>query len=119
MTAVITLTDEDGNDIDADIIAAIEIEEMNSEYVAVLPEQASSDLEEGEALILRYSEDANGEASFSPIEDEEEFDIVSSAFNQFFENASDEEEEDSLEITDDNYLDDIGDILPGVSINKK
>ena len=43
-TVVITLTDEDGQDIDAEIMAALEIEEFGKEYVAVMPQQATEDL---------------------------------------------------------------------------
>lgn len=113
MTAIVTLTDEDGNDIDAEVIAAIEVEELKKEYVAVLPQQETEDFAEGEALILEYSEDENGDPEFSPVE-EDEFEIVSELFNQFFENIEENEDEDEPE----EFLDDIGDILPGISIKK-
>lgn len=114
MTAVVTLTDEDGNDIDAEIVAAIEVKELNKEYVAVLPQQATEDFEEGEALILEYTGDENGDPEFSPVEDDE-FEIVSGAFNQFFESMDDDDEDDD---EPEEFLDDIGDILPGISIKK-
>lgn len=118
-TVVITLTDEDGQDIDAEIMAALEIEEIGKEYVAVMPQQATEDLEEGEALILEYSEDAEGNPQFAPVEDEDEFEVVAQAFNQLFEDPDefledDEDEEDGS----DGFLSDIGDILPGISIKK-
>ena len=118
-TVVITLTDEDGQDIDAEIMAALEIEEFGKEYVAVMPQQATEDLEEGEALILEYSEDADGNPQFAPVEDEDEFEVVAQAFNQLFEDPDefledDEDEEDGS----DGFLSDIGDILPGISIKK-
>lgn len=111
-TALITLTDEEGNSFDTEIIAAIEIEELNKEYVAALPTEPNPDFEEGEVLLLIYTEDSNGDPEFAPIEEEEEFKIVSAAFEQFME---DEEEEE----TDENYLDDISDLFPGVSIQKE
>ncbi len=110
-TAYITLTTEDGESIDTEIIAAIEIEELQKEYVAALPVEANEEFEEGEVLLLIYSEDANGDPEFAPVEDDEEFEMVSSAFEQFFE-------EDEEEMTDENYLDDISDLFPGVSIKK-
>ena len=118
-TVVITLTDEDGQDIDAEIMAALEIEEFGKEYVAVMPQQATEDLEEGEALILEYSEDADGNPQFAPVEAEDEFEVVAQAFNQLFEDPDefledDEDEEDGS----DGFLSDIGDILPGISIKK-
>ncbi len=111
-TAYITLTTEDGQSFDTEIIAAIEIEELEKEYVAALPTEANDEFEEGEVLLLIYSEDANGDPVFAPVEDDEEIEIVSSAFEQFFAEEADEDEDE------DNYLDDISDLFPGVSIKK-
>lgn len=116
-TAYITLTTEDGESIDTEIIAAIEIEELQKEYVAALPVEANEEFEEGEVLLLIYSEDANGDPEFAPVEDDEEFEMVSSAFEQFFEEDEEDDDEDE-EMTDENYLDDISDLFPGVSIKK-
>lgn len=112
-TAYITLTTEDGISIDTEIIAAIEIEELGKEYVAALPTEKNEEFEEGEVLLLIYSEDANGDPIFTPVEDDEEIEIVSSAFEQFFA-----EEEDEDEYDEEDYLDDISDLFPGVSIKK-
>ena len=118
-TVVITLTDEDGQDIDAEIMAALEIEEFGKEYVAVMPQQATEDLAEGEALILEYSEAAEGNPQFAPVEDEDEFEVVAQAFNQLFEDPDEFLEDDEDEEDDsDGFLSDIGDILPGISIKK-
>ena len=116
----ITVTDENNNDIEAEVIASVEIEELGKEFVALMPIETPDDMEENEALILEYSENDKGEPEFLPIEDEELFDLVSEAFDQFFSDLIDEvdeEGEDEEEISED-YLDDIGDILPGVSIKK-
>lgn len=115
-TVVVTLTDEDGKDVDAEIMAAIEIEELGKEYVAVMPQEVTEDLAEGEALILEYSEDSDGNPQFAPVEDETEFEIASKAFNQFFESAMDDDDDDNEASGD--FLDDLGDIIPGVSIKK-
>jgi Uncharacterized protein conserved in bacteria len=115
-TATITVTDEDNNEIEAEIIASVEIEELGKEFVALLPTSAKpDDMAEVEALILEYSEDEEGEPVFTPIEDEELFDVVSEAFDQFFTELTDEEEEEEEESGD--YLDNLR-ILPGVSIKK-
>ena len=110
--ALITLTDEDGNSFDAEIIATLEAEELNKEYVAALPIEANSLFEEGEVLLLLYTEDANGDPEFAPIEDEEEFEIVSSALEQLLE----EEDDDDDDGTEENYFDDISELFPGISI---
>lgn len=111
--ATITLTDEDGNSIDTEIIAAIEIEELDKEYVAALPTEPNSLFEEGEVILLIYSEDDEGNPEFTPIEDEEEFELVSAALEQLLEEDDEDDEED---ITEENYLDDISDLFPGISI---
>ena len=68
-----------------------------------------------EALIFIYSENGAGEPLFESIDEEEEYEIVSSIFNQFFEGSVEEEEDDDAE---HDYLEDIGDIIPGISIGK-
>ena len=115
-TVAITLTDEDGNDVEAQILAVIEIEELGKEYAAVLPLDIQEDeADEMEALIFVYSEDEDGNPVFESLDDAEEYELVSSVFNQFFSEAIDEEDEEDSE---DSYLDDIGDIIPGVSIQR-
>lgn len=113
-TAYITLTTEDGTSIDTEIIAAIEIEELEKEYVAALPITPNQEFEEGEVLLLIYSEDAGGNPEFAPVEDDEELELVSAAFEQFFE----EEDDDEEEIDEEDYLNDISDLFPGISIKK-
>lgn len=58
--AVITLTDEDGNDMDMEAVAALEIHELGKEYIAVVPTEPNDEFEDGEVLLLIYSEDADG-----------------------------------------------------------
>ena len=113
-TATITVTDENSNEIEAEIVASVEIEELEREFVALLPIETPDDMEENEALILEYSEDEDGEPVFAPIEDEEVFSIVSEAFDQFFADLIVEEEEEE---ESEDYLDNLQ-ILPGVSIKK-
>lgn len=116
-TAVVTLTDENGNDVDAEIIAAVEIEELGKEFVAVMPQEETEDFQEGEALILEYSEDGDGEPVFTSV-DEEEYELVAQAFNQFFAEQLDDFDEDDEDVNED-VLDDISSYLPGVSFKKE
>ncbi len=113
---IITITDEDGNEADVYIIAAMEIEELGKEFVAALPVKGTKDFPEDEALILEYSEDADGDPVFSPIEDDETMEMASEAFDQFISELSDDDDGDDGD--DDNYLSDLGDYLPGVSVKK-
>ena len=59
----ITTADEDGDEMEAELIACIEVEEFGKEFVAVVP-NFDENAEEAEALILEYSEDAEGEPVF-------------------------------------------------------
>lgn len=119
MSAVVSVTDEDGNEMEAEIIACIEVEEFGKEFVAVVP-NFDENAEEAEALILEYSEDANGDPVFSAVEDDDMFEAVTEAFNDFFAQEDEEDEEDENDSGSGNssYLDDIGNIIPGVSIQK-
>lgn len=112
-TATITVMDENNKKIDAEVIASVEIEELEKEFVALLPTKTPDDMTKFEILILEYSEDKNGDPVFTPLEDEELFDTVSEAFDQFFADLDEEDEEE-----EGDYLDDIENILPGVSIKK-
>lgn len=115
MVAVVTLTDTEGNEFDAEIIAALEIEEMGREFIAVVPEEGAPDFEENEAMVLEYFEDEDGEPQFAAIEDEELFKTVTEAFDKFFNEADYELEDDNSSL---GYLGDIGNIIPGVSIKE-
>ena len=114
MVAFVTLTDEDGNEFDAEIIAALEIEELGREFVAVMPQEGVPGFDENEATILEYFEDEDGEAQFEAVEDDDIFDTVTNAFDRFFN----EDEEDANSNGSLGYLGDIGSIVPGVSIKE-
>lgn len=123
---VLTLQDEDGRDMEAQIMAAFEIEELGTEYLMAVVLSGDEDEEElsGEIHALKYQEDENGEPEILIIEDEEEMEIVSQAMQEILKNGDFGElefvgDEDEEETTDDNYLDDIGSIFPGVSIDRE
>lgn len=122
---ILTLPNEDGQDVEAQVIASFEIEELGTEYLmaVVLSESEDGDELSGEVHALRYQEDENGEPEILPIEDEEELELVSQAMEQILESGDFDQVEfvgdEDQEITEDNYLDDIGSIFPGISIEKE
>lgn len=69
----IVLFDEDGNEVEFEVITKLDIEEK--EFVIVT--RAESDDEE--AIALKIVEE-NGEFFFYPVEDEAEYDMVSEAY---------------------------------------
>ena len=112
--AVITLTDEDGNDMDMEAVAALEIHELGKEYIAVVPTEPNDEFEDGEVLLFIYSEDADGNPVFESLDDPEEFEIASAAFEELIAEMAQEEDDDDDDEEDDGnigYLDDISSIL--------
>ena len=83
VTAV-TLTDTDGKEFNVQIIASVEVEEWNEEFVGAIA--ISDDGVQGdELIILSYWEDENGDPSFDGVEDQEKLETVASLFQQYFE----------------------------------
>jgi uncharacterized protein YrzB (UPF0473 family) len=77
MENVITLIDDEGNEIECEIIDAFEYDDK--EYVVLLPG------DEEDPFMLRVDKDENGEEVFAMIEDDDEFDEVSEAYNGLLE----------------------------------
>ncbi len=114
-TTLVTVSPEDGDPFDVEVVAAMEIEELSQEYVAVLPAEPSDDFPEDELILFRYTEDEDGNPEFEGIDDDEELEDVAAAFEQYFNQLDEDEDEDE----DDNYLGDIGSYVPGVSIENE
>lgn len=109
-TVIVTIAPETSEEFDVEIIAALEIEELEKEYVAVLPIKPTDDIPEDELILFRYSEDEEGNPEFEGITDDEELQSVASAFEQYFDKATNEL------YNDKEYLNDIGSYVPGVRI---
>ena len=75
----ITLTDEEGNDVEFEVITKLEIEA--TEYFIVAP----IDDENEDAIALKVVKDEDGEEYFATVEDEEEFSIVNDAFETLYD----------------------------------
>ena len=71
---IITLTDEEGKEIDFEVIGDMEID--GNVYLALVPRD-----EDGDAfVILKVTQDENGEDMLVTIDDDDEFDKVADAF---------------------------------------
>lgn len=122
---VITLEVEDGTETKVTPLASFESDELGTEYIIAAELTPDEESMTGEVQILKYEEDADGEASMSSIEDEEEYQLAAEACRQIirsgaiegFDVEEDDEDEDSEEY-DEDYLSDIGNIFPGLSIDK-
>ncbi len=73
-----TLTDEDGNESDFELLASAEIDGVV--YYALVPAE-ETDNEYAEYVVLRLEKDENGEDVLVTIEDDEEFDRVADFFD--------------------------------------
>lgn len=78
----LTITTDDGEEIDCAILGVFDVNER--EYIALMPEDSD------EVLVYRYKEEGD-EVELGLIEEDAEFDDVSKAFEEFFEDLEDEE----------------------------
>ena len=70
----ILLNDEEGNEIEFDVITKLDIEDK--EYVIVAP----TGEEDIDAIALRIDKDAEGNDILVTIDDDEEFEMISEAY---------------------------------------
>ncbi|MFX4263204.1 DUF1292 domain-containing protein [Pelotomaculum propionicicum] len=73
---VVTLVDEEGTEHDFTVIDIIEVD--GSEYAILLP----VDEENNEAIILKFAKDEEGNELLVDIEDDEEWEKVSDAWEE-------------------------------------
>ena len=79
---IITLIDEDDNNIDFRLVDVMELD--GQKYAVMQPcdyKIAGGDLAEDEAVILRLDKNEDGEEVFAYIEDDAEWDLVVSTYN--------------------------------------
>ena len=55
------------------------------QYIALLPMEELENDEGGEVFLYRFHESENGELDLTNIEDDEEFEAVSDAFDEFLD----------------------------------
>ena len=80
--AIFTLTDEEGNESQFALVGQMEVD--GQEYLALIPADTEGGDEEDEYVILRVTEDENGEEILVTIDDEDEFDRVADACEDRF-----------------------------------
>ena len=86
---IVTLTDEDGNDVELEYVDALELNGVT--YMAFFPvvEEGEEENEEEYGLVILKSEMVNGEEMLATITDEEE---LNNAYDKFMEQLMEEEE---------------------------
>ncbi len=94
----LTIVDEDGNEILCEILFTFDSDEYEKSYVLYVPIETKDDDEEVEVLCSSYiSQDDDEFGELSPIEDEEEWDMIEEVFNTFVSNMEEDEDEDDDE----------------------
>lgn len=91
---IIVLVDEDGEEVEFELIDTIEMND--NEYVVMLPleeDEEASENDVDEVVIFKIEHGEGGEDSFVTIEDEEELSEVFEEFTKRVEEESDEDEE--------------------------
>ncbi len=84
---VITLTDEDGKEIEFEVIGDAEID--GTVYYAMMPtDNASAEEDVFEYVLLKKVEE-DGEDMFVTLDDEEEFEKVANFFDEMFDSEVD------------------------------
>lgn len=78
----ITLTLEDGTELICDVIAIFPVDGKN--YIALLPQGDDPDTE---IFLYRFEQKGEDDVDLINIEDDEEFDAVSDAFDELLDNA--------------------------------
>ena len=85
---MVTLELDDGTEADCEILCIFEVDALKRDYIALLPTGSG---EEGEVYLYRYRENpSDGTPILDNIQDDEEFEVVSEAFDAIIEDAEDE-----------------------------
>lgn len=79
---IFTLTDEDGNDAEFELLA--ELEDNGVTYLAMAPLDETAD--EDEYVVLKVEVDENGEETVVSVDDDDEFERIADMFDDLFAN---------------------------------
>lgn len=86
---------EDGSNVTCAIITILEVQEKD--YIVLLPLDENGGNEDGEVWFYRYSEDENDpdkEPELEFIEDDDEYELVADAFDEFLDKQEFEDSEE-------------------------
>ena len=87
-TEYYTLVDEDGNEIDFEVIASAELE--GTMYYAMVPcDDQPADADYCEYVILKAEKDENGEDILVTVDDDDEFSDVADFFDDMLSDEAD------------------------------
>lgn len=84
----LTLDLEDGTTVECAVITILTVE--NQDYIVVLPLDENGNNDDGEVWFYRYSEnenDPNEEPELGYIDDDDEYEKVAEAFDEYLDNC--------------------------------
>lgn len=84
----LTLDLEDGSSVECAVITILTVE--SNDYIVVLPLDEDGNNEDGEVWFYRYSEnpdDPNEEPELGYIDDDDEYEKVADAFDEYLDNC--------------------------------
>lgn len=79
----ISMTLEDGTELDCEIVAKFEA--GGQEYVALYPDKLIDGMEEDDVWFYRFKELNGDDVEITPLETEEEYEIVADAFDEYLD----------------------------------
>ena len=82
--STVTLTLEDDSELECAVISIFPAKD--NKYIALLPLDENGENHDGEVYLYRYFEE-NGNPQLANIEDDEEYEIASDAFDEMLDNA--------------------------------
>jgi uncharacterized protein YrzB (UPF0473 family) len=86
-TEFYTLTDEDGNEIEFEVLATAEIDGVT--YYAMAPAESDDDSDVLEYVLLKVITDESGEDMFETVVDADEEEKVAQYFDELFDSEVD------------------------------
>ena len=78
----VTLTLDDGSEMECLVLNIFPVNDQ--QYIALLP-MTDEDEDESEVFLYRFNESEDGELNLANIEDDDEFEAVSDAFDEYLD----------------------------------
>ena len=95
---IITLTLDDGTELECSIISIYSVGDNEQQYIALLPMDEAGEIpEESEVLIYRFIDNGDDEPTLENIDDDDEFEMAADAFDEILDAEEFEEEDPDAE----------------------
>ncbi len=101
---IVTLQDEDGNDVTFDHLMTLDYE--GATYILLEAQQDMEDCLQGESILLKIEQDENGDDIYATIEDENEYQRVFQRCLEIIEEQDDDDDNDDNDNDGDDDDDD-------------